>query len=117
MRFNLQTSKLLYEVRHQSLTNLEDYTYQQLYENINGDYFIHFERGKCSKDLININCIDSMARKDNYYVDGNDVEIWRHISKQMKEEYPKEFLIIDWQKEERENLIWMGRISEEDLPF
>ena len=43
MRFNLQTSKLLYEVRYQNSNLSEDYTYEELYKDINGKYFIHFQ--------------------------------------------------------------------------
>lgn len=115
MRFNLETSNLLYEVRYESLTNLEDYTYQKLYEDISGNYFIYFQKGKHSKDLINTGVIDLVIKKHNCFLDENDIELWKYVSKKMQKVYPKEFPIIDCQEEE--DLKWMHEIAAEDLPF
>lgn len=49
MRFNLETSKLLYEVRFQDEEFEGMYTYEQLFKDINGKYFMHFIGGKHSQ--------------------------------------------------------------------
>lgn len=59
----------------------------------------------------------SVGREGNFYMDTVDIRLWKHVSNKMKEKYQKEYLIIDWEKEEQENLVWMGQISKEELPF
>lgn len=115
MRFNLQTSKLLYEVRYQNSNVSEDYTYEELYKDINGEYFIHFYGGKESKYAINE--IENIEIRGNYSIDIDSVDIFKAITRIFQEQYPKEFLVIDWESEEEESLIWMSEILEEELPF
>ena len=58
-----------------------------------------------------------------------DIEIWKRVSDLYKKDYPESYIIIDWEKEEDESvmkeesqfsdddLIPMGEISEDELPF
>ncbi|WP_315078586.1 hypothetical protein [uncultured Clostridium sp.] len=117
MRFNLETSKLLYEVRFQSLNSKENYTYEQLYKNINGEYFIHFIGGKYSEYAVKISYKSYVGREGNYFIDESEINLWMRISNRMKEEYSNEFIIIDWEKEEEESLVWEPYILLEELPF
>ena len=117
MRFNLQTSKLLYEVRYQNSNVSEDYTYEELYKDINGKYFIHFQGGKESKYAIAFDNRESIEIKGNYSINIDNVDIFKAITRIFQEQDPKEFLVIDWESEEEESLIWISEISEEELPF
>lgn len=117
MRFNLQTSKLLYEVRYQNSNVSEDYTYEELYKDINGKYFIHFKGGKESKYAMKFDDIENIEVKGNYSIDIDSIDIFKAITRIFQEQYPKEFLVIDWASEEEESLIWISEILEEELPF
>ncbi|MBN1065414.1 hypothetical protein [Clostridium botulinum] len=117
MRFNLETSKLLYEVRYRSLISKEGYTYEQLYRDVNGKYFIHFMGGKNSEYAVKTSYTDSVGRESNYFIEESKIDSWKRISNHMKEEYSNEFSIIDWQKEEEESLVWEPYIPIEELPF
>ena len=117
MRFNLETSKLLYEVRYKSLTSKEGYTYEQLYRDINGKYFIHFIGGKNSVYAVKTSYTDSVGREGNYFINNNEIDLWKRVSNCMREEYSNEFSIIDWEKEEEESLVLEPYIPVEELPF
>lgn len=47
----------------------------------------------------------------------DDIKMWKVVSNIMKEKHPEAYTIIDWEQEEKENLIWMGQMAEEELPF
>jgi hypothetical protein len=117
MRFNLETSKLLYEVRYQNKKSEDLYTYEQLYKDINGQYFMHFIGSKYSEYGIKAGYNNCVGREGNYYIDKDHINIWKYISNKMKESHSDEYLIIDWEQEEKEGLLWMGEISKEELPF
>ena len=117
MRFNLETSKLLYEVRFQDKKYEEIYTCEQLFKDANGMYFMHFIGSKYSPYAIKIGYSDSVGREGNYYIDTYQIESWKQVSNTMFERRSDEYTIIDWEKEENENLSWMGKIAEEKLPF
>ena len=117
MRFNLQTSKLLYEVRYQNSNVSEDYTYEELYKDIDGEYFIHFQGGKESKYAMKFDDRESIEIKGNYSIDIDSIDVFKAITRIFQEQNPKEFLVIDWESEEEESLIWINEISEEELPF
>lgn len=117
MRFNLETSKLLYEVRYQNKEFEDAYTYEQLFKDISGKHFIHFVGSKFSKYGVKTSYSNYVGRTGNYYIDTYEIDLWKSVSKHMKDNYPDEYLIIDWVKEEKENLLWMGQISKEELPF
>lgn len=119
MRFNLKTSKLLYEVRFQDKECEEVYTYEQLFRDINGRYFMHFIGSKYSQYAIKTgySAVASVGREGNFYMDTYEIDLWKKVSDIMVQKYHDEYIVIDWEKEENENLLWMGQISEEKLPF
>jgi hypothetical protein len=117
MRFNLETSKLLYEVRYQNKKSEDLYTYEQLYKDINGNYFIHFIGSEYSKYGVKTGYSTCIGRIGNFYVDIYELDLWKAVSKNMKESYPDEYIIIDWEQKEKEGLLWMGQISKEELTF
>ncbi|WP_460281819.1 hypothetical protein [Clostridium sp. CTA-5] len=105
MRFNLETSKLLYEVRYRNLTSKENYTYEQLYRDKNGEYFMHFLGGKYSEYAVKTSYTGFVGRDGNYFITETEIDLWKRISKRMKEEYSNEYSIIDWEKEEKEAIV------------
>ncbi|NFT91064.1 hypothetical protein FDF86_01355 [Clostridium botulinum] len=117
MRFNLETSELLYEVRFQSLNSKENYTYEQLYKNINRRYFIHFIGGKYSEYAVKISYSDYKEREGNYFINKSEIDFWKNISLKMLEKHSDEFSIINWEKEKEESMIFEPYISLEELPF
>lgn len=117
MRFNLKTSKLLYEVRYQSKESEDSYTYEQLFKDIDGKYFMHFIGSPFSKYGVKTGYSNYVGREGNFYIDTYEIDIWKKVSKHMSEEYPGEYLIIDWENEEKEALLWIEQIAEEKLPF
>lgn len=122
MRFDLETSELLYEVRFQSLNLKENYTYEQLYKNISGEYFIHFIGGKYSEYAVKISYSDYKAREGSYFINKYEIDFWKSTLLKMQEKYSKEYTIIDWKKEKNESIIFepdilLEEISEEELPF
>ena len=117
MRFNLETSKLVYEVRYQREDSEESYTFEQLYRDIQGRYFIHFEGGKYSAYSVKTGYCNYAGRNGNYYINIDESDVWKRVSEIMKQRYPDRYEIIDWEKEENEYLVWMGMIAEEELPF
>lgn len=58
-----------------------------------------------------------------------EVRLWKGVYDLFKKDYPRNYIIIDWEKEEDESimeeesqlsdddLIPMGEISEDELPF
>lgn len=114
MKFNLQTSKLLYGVRYQNLKVKEGYTFEQLYQDVDGRYFIHFIGGKFSEYGVKINYADYIGREGNYFIDKYDISTWICVSNKFAIKYPKIYSVIDW-KQEREDLL-MEQISEVELP-
>ncbi|MBN1060211.1 hypothetical protein [Clostridium botulinum] len=117
MKFNLDTSKLLYEVRFQSLNSKENYTYEQLYKNINGEYFIHFIGGKYSEYAVKISYLDYKEREGSYYINKYDINLWKNTLLKMEEKFPNQYTIIDWEKEKDESIIFEPYIPLEELPF
>ncbi|MCS6110980.1 hypothetical protein FDB55_01945 [Clostridium botulinum] len=117
MRVNLETSELLYEVRFQSLNSKENYTYEQLYKNIKGEYFIHFIGGKYSEYAVKTSYDSYIGREGNYCIDESEINLWKKISNRMKEEYSNEITIIDWEKEKEESIIFKSYMPLEELPF
>ncbi len=117
MKFNLDTSKLLYEVRFQSLNSKENYTYEQLYKNINGEYFIYFIGGKYSEYAVKISYLDYKEREGSYYINKYDINLWKNTSLKMEEKFPNQYTIIDWEKEKDESIIFEPYIPLEELPF
>ncbi|NFT08364.1 hypothetical protein FDF26_15090 [Clostridium botulinum] len=117
MRFNLETSELLYEVRFQSLNSNENYTYEQLYKNINGEYFIHFIGGKYSEYTVKTSYKSYVGRDGNYFIHESEINLWKRISNRMKEEFSDEFCIIDWEKEKEESIIFEPYIPLKELSF
>ncbi len=117
MRFNLETSKLLYEVRYKDEEYEELYTYEQLFKDINEKYFIHFIGSEFSQYAVKTGYSEHIGREGNYYIDTDDIKMWKVVSNKMKEKHPEAYTIIDWVQEEKESLIWMGQMSEEELPF
>ncbi|HBJ1650189.1 TPA: hypothetical protein LA460_000613 [Clostridium botulinum] len=117
MRFNLEASELLYEVRFQSLNAKENYTYEQLYKTINGEYFIHFIGGKYSEYAVKISYLDYKEREGSYYIHKYDINLWKNTSIKMQAKHPEEYIIIDWKKEKNESIIFEPYIPLEELPF
>lgn len=119
MRFNLETSKLVYEVRFQDKECDDIYTYEQLFRDITGRYFMHFIGSKYSKYSIKTGYSSgkSVGREGNFYMDTYEIELWKKVSDMMVEEYHDEYTIIDWEKDEKEALLWIEQIAEEKLPF
>lgn len=117
MRFNLETLKLLYEVRYQSKEYEDSYAYEQLFKDISGKYFMHFIGSPYSKYGVKTGYSNYVGREGNFYIDTYEIDMWKKVSKQMSEGHQGEYTIIDWEKEENDNLIWMGHIAEEKLPF
>lgn len=119
MRFNLETSKLLYEVRYQNTECDESYMFEQLYRDINGRYFMHFIGGKFSEYAIKTgySAGKAVGREGNYYMETHEIKLWKQVSDIMVQKSQDKYCVIDWEKEENENLIWMGQIAEEKLPF
>lgn len=117
MRFDLETSKLLYEVRFQDKKYEEIYTCEQLFRDSNGNYFMHFIGSKYSPYAIKTGYSESVGREGDFYMDIYDIDLWKRTSNTLFERRSDEYNIIDWEKEENENLIWMGHIAKEKLPF
>ncbi|GAA0078921.1 hypothetical protein UT300005_33000 [Clostridium sp. CTA-5] len=117
MRFNLETSKLLYEVRYRNLTSKESYTYQQLYKDRYGKYFIHFIGGKYNESDIKTSYTGFVGREGNYFINERKIDLWKKIAKHIHEECQDECAIINWEKEEKESIAWEEYIPLEELPF
>ncbi|MBZ9692420.1 hypothetical protein [Clostridium sp. M14] len=117
MRFNLETSKLLYEVRFQSLNSKENYTYEQLYKNMNGEYFIHFIGGKYSEYAVKISYLEYKEREGSYSINKYHINLWKNTLLKMQEKYPEEYTIIDWKKEKEDSIVFEPYIPLEELPF
>ncbi|MDU6543060.1 MAG: hypothetical protein E6519_15715 [Clostridium sp.] len=128
MKFNLEQSKLLYEVRYKVPGDKESYTYEMLYRNKDGKYFMHFEGGKYSEYAVKIGMHDYKPRSGNYFIDRGDIGVWKVVSQKMQEERPNKYMIIDWEKEEQERILEekkqnddfimeISRLSEAELPF
>eukprot|EP00828_Plagiopyla_frontata_P033139 TRINITY_DN4304_c0_g1_i1.p3 TRINITY_DN4304_c0_g1~~TRINITY_DN4304_c0_g1_i1.p3 ORF type:complete len:130 (+),score=28.45 TRINITY_DN4304_c0_g1_i1:407-796(+) len=94
MSFNLETATLLYEVRYERKSNKENYTYEYLYKDIQGRYFIHFEGGKDSDYRIKVGHHKYQGRTGDYFIDELDADGWKFIAQLMKHNYPNEYAII-----------------------
>ena len=117
MRVNLETSELLYEVRFQSLNSKENYTYEQLYKNINGEYFIHFIGGKYSEYAVKISYLEYKEWEGSYSINKYEIDFWKNTSLKMEEKFPNQYTIIDWEKEKNESINFQPYIPLEELPF
>ena len=117
MRFNLKTSKLLYEVRYQNKEHEDIYTCEQLFKDITGKYFMHFIGSNYSQYAVKTGYSDSVGREGNFYIDTYEIDLWKEVSNRMIEKYHDEYTIIHWENDEKEGLVWMAHIAEEDLPF
>lgn len=119
MRFNLETSQLIYEVKYSKKGHPSIYTYEYLYKDKLGRYFIHYEGGKCSEYAVKVGFSDYAKRSGNYYIDNSDISLWKHVSKKMQKRYPLDYEIIDWESERKDSLIFNDDfyIPEEKLPF
>ena len=110
MRFNLDLSKLVYEVRFQDNEYEEIYTCEQLFKDADGRYFMHFIGSKYSPYAVKTGYSESVGREGNFYMDTYDIDLWKRTSNTLFERRSDEYNIIDWEKEENENLLWMGQI-------
>ena len=130
MKFDVKNSKLVYEVRDLGHDNdKERWMHEQLYRRKSGTYFLHFEGGPKSRYGIRVGFYKDIGRSGNYKMEEEDIEIWKRVSDLYKQDYPESYIIIDWEKEEDESvmkeesqlsdddLIPMGEISEDELPF
>lgn len=88
-----------------------------MYKDIDGKYFIHFQGGKESKYAMKFDDRESIEVKGNYSIDIDNIDVFKSIIRIFQEQNTKEFLVIDWESEEEESLIWINEISEEELPF
>lgn len=128
MKFDVKNSKLVYEVRDLG-SERERWMHEQLYRTKEGTYFIHFEGGAESRYGIRVGYLKNKGRSGNYAMNEEEVELWKSVSDLFKKDYPRSYIIIDWEKEEDEsvmeeesqfsddNLIPMGQIDEDELPF
>ena len=105
MRFNLETSELLYEVKYSKNGHPDIYTYEYLYRNTLGKYFIHYEGGRCSEYAVKVGFTDYAKRSGNYYINNTDISLWKHVSRKMAKRYPLDYIITDWEKERNDSLI------------
>ncbi|WP_294377093.1 hypothetical protein [uncultured Clostridium sp.] len=128
MKFNLKKSKLLFESRYKASGNDEEYTYEMLYKNDEGKYFIHFEGGKYSEYSVKIGFCDYKPRCGNYFIEELFIDIWKNTVLSMQKQKPDEYFVIDWEKEEEEAMINeilhneqylmpVESIREDELPF
>ena len=128
MKFDLKKSKLLFEVRYKNKNYSDVYTYEMLYKREDGKYFINFEGGKFSPYAIKIGYSDFAPRSGNFFIDDIEIELWKSVACMKQKDYPKEYMVIDWEKEEEEAILdeiklndeymmTMGNLSESELPF
>lgn len=119
MRFNLETSELLYEVKYSKNGHLDIYTYEYLYRDTLGRYFIHYDAGRYSEYAVKVGFNDYAKRSGNYYIDESDISIWKKVSNKMQKRYSLDYEIIDWESERKDSLIFNYDfyIPEEKLPF
>ena len=128
MKFDLKKSKLLFEVRYKVLGSKESYTYEMLYKRTDGKYFIHFEGGKYSDYSVKVGFCDFSPRSGNYFINKYEIDLWKRVALEMQKKNPVEYMVIDWEKEEKESIIddmkindnymvSMGKLSEAELPF
>ena len=127
MKFDIKNSKLVYEVRDLG-EEKEKWMHEQLYRRKDGTYFLHFEGGAKSRYGIRVGYFKNKGRSGNYSMDEEEIRSWKGVSDLFKKDYPRSYIIIDWEKEEDESimeenqlfdddLIPMGEISEDELPF
>ena len=119
MRFNLETSELIYEVKYSKKGHPNIYTYEYLYKDTLGRYFIHYDASKYSEYAIKIGFNEYAKRSGNYYIDESDINIWKKVSNKMQKLYSLDYEIIDWESERKDSLIFNDDfyIPEEKLPF
>lgn len=115
MRFNLEKADLLFEVRHEASKGI--YTYEQLYRSDSGELFIHFIGSAYSEYGVRIGYSKYAPREGNYLIDNYDSDIWKKSSENLQAKHPGEYMIIDWEAEQKEALFWIEEIAEEELPF
>ena len=128
MKFDLKKSKLLFEVRYKNKNYSDVYTYEMLYKREDGKCFIHFEGGKFSPYAIKIGYSDFAPRSGNFFIDDIEIELWKSVACMKQKDYPKEYMVIDWENEEEEVILEekkqnddfimeISRLSEAELPF
>ena len=119
MRFDLKNSRLLYEVRYKRPDCEESYSYEYLYRDKCGRYFMHFEGGAYSKYSVKTGYIKSAPRSGNYYIDEIEVDLWKETAAYMSEKHPGCYTITDWEAERFESLEFNEEIfiPQEKLPF
>lgn len=118
MRFNLETSELIYEVKYSKKGHPNIYTYEYLYKDTLGRYFIHYDASKYSEYAIKIGFNEYAKRSGNYYIDESDINIWKKVSNKMQKRYSLDYEIIDWESERKDSLILNEfYIPEEKLPY
>jgi len=128
MKFDIKNSKLVYEVIDLG-DEKEKWMHEQLYRTKEGTYFIHFEGGAKSRYGIRVGYLKDKGRSGNYTMNEDEVSLWKRVSDLFKKDYPRNYIIIDWEKEEdesvmeEENELWKddlisaGKIGEDELPF
>jgi len=97
---------------------IQIYTYEYLYRDTLGRNFIHYDAGKYSDYAVKVGFNDYAKRSGDYYIDENDIGIWKKVSNKMQKRYPLDYTIIDWESERTDSLIFSEfYIPEEKLPF
>lgn len=118
MRFDLENSELVYEVKYKRPDCEESYSYEYLYRDKCGRYFMHFEGGAYSKYSVKTGYIKSAPRSGNYYIDKSEINLWKEVTKDMQKQYPDYYEITNWRKERDDtflnNEVYIG---EAELPF
>ena len=118
MRFNLETSELLYEVKYLKNGHPDIYTYEYLYRDTLGRYFIHYDASKYSEYAVKVGFNDYAKRSGNYYIDEIDINVWKRVCNKQQKRYPLDYVITDWEKERNDSLILNEiYIPEEKLPY
>ena len=105
MKFNLNKSKLIYQVRYNTPLSKEGYTYEMLYRTEEGKYFIHFEGGKCSEYAVKVGMFDYRGRSGEYEINKCDLDIWKQTALSNSKRKPERYMVIDWEKEEDESIL------------
>ena len=118
MRFNLETSELLYEVKYLKNGHPDICTYEYLYRDTLGRYFIHYDASKYSEYAVKVGFNDCAKRSGNYYIDEIDINVWKSVCNKQQKRYPLDYVITDWEKERNDSLILNEiYIPEEKLPY
>lgn len=116
MKFDVKSSKLIYEVRDLGHDNeKERWMHEQLYRTKEGTYFLHFEGGPKSRYGLRVGFYKNIGRSGNYKMEEKDIKIWKGVSDLFQKDYPESYIIIDWEKEEDESIIEESKFSDDDL--